>query len=389
MKICIITSTRADFGLLKNLIISIKKNKKFTSKVIASGAHFSKKYGYTFNEIKESKIKIDKKIICKLNSDNPIGISKILSKCVVETSKIFKTFRPDILIVLGDRYEILASTIAAHLNRVPVAHIHGGEVTQGVVDDAFRHSITKMSHIHFVANKIYRNRVIQLGESPNSVYVVGGLGVDSISKTNLLTKKELENKFNFKFNLKNFLVNFHPETLNKNLAKKQINEILSALSKLKNTNLIFTMPGADLESQIITNAIKRFIIKNKNSYFFKSLGHINYFSFLKEVDGIIGNSSSGILEMPYFKKGTINIGTRQSGRIISKSVINTEIKKKKILYSVNKLLSKKFQSNIKKNINPYGNPGASKKIIKILKKIKTKKIFNKFFFDIKNFNYKL
>jgi len=385
MKVCIITSTRADFGLLKNLIINIRKNKKFILKVVASGTHFSEKYGYTYSEIKESKIKIDKKIVCKFYSDNPTGISNILSKCVVESSKIFKAFRPDILIVLGDRYEILASTIAAHLSRIPVAHIHGGEVTQGVVDDAFRHSITKMSHIHFVANKIYRNRVIQLGESPKNVYVVGGLGVDSISKTNLLTKKELEKKFNFKFNLNNFLVNFHPETLNKNLAKKQINEILSALGQLKNTNLIFTMPGADLESQIITNLVKRFIRKNKNSYFFKSLGQVNYFSFLKQVDGLIGNSSSGILEIPYFKKGTINIGTRQSGRLISKSVINTEIKKNKIISSVKKLLSKKFQKDIKKNINPYGSPGASKKIIKILKKIKIKNIFNKSFFDIKNF----
>jgi GDP/UDP-N,N'-diacetylbacillosamine 2-epimerase (hydrolysing) len=181
------------------------------------------------------------------------------------------------------------------------------------------------------------------------------------------------------------LVNFHPETLNKNLAKKQINEILSALGQLKNTNLIFTMPGADLESQIITNLVKRFIRKNKNSYFFKSLGQVNYFSFLKQVDGLIGNSSSGILEIPYFKKGTINIGTRQSGRLISKSVINTEIKKNKIISSVKKLLSKKFQKDIKKNINPYGSPGASKKIIKILKKIKIKNIFNKSFFDIKNF----
>ena len=383
MKICIITSTRADFGLLKNLIINIKKNKKFILKVVASGTHFSKKFGYTYNEIKENKIKIDKKIICNFNYDNPTGISKIVSRCVIESSKIFKVFLPDILIVLGDRYEILASTIAAHLSRIPVAHIHGGEVTQGVVDDAFRHSITKMSHIHFVANKTYRNRVVQLGESPKNVHVVGGLGVDSISKTNLLTRKELEKKFSFKFNLNNFLVNFHPETLNKNLAKKQINEILSALGQLKNTNLIFTMPGADLESLTITNLIKRFIKKNKNSYFFKSLGQVNYFSFLKQVDGMIGNSSSGILEMPYFKKGTINIGNRQSGRLMAQSVINTKIKKNKILLSIQKLLSKNFQKTIKKSKNPYGKPGATEKIINILKKIKLKETNKKVFLDIK------
>ena len=382
MKIYIITSTRADFGLLKNLIFKIKKNKNFILKVIASGTHFSKKYGYTYDEIKESKIQIYRKIICKFNSDNSEGISQVISKCITESSKIFKTFRPDIIIVLGDRYEILASAISAHLSRIPVAHIHGGEVTHGVIDDAFRHSITKMSHIHFVANAIYKKRVVQLGESPKNVYVVGGLGVDSISKTNLLKKSELEKKFNLKFNKTNFLVNFHPETLNKNLAKKQIRELLSAFSELKNTGLIFTMPGPDLENGIVVKLIKKFTLKHKNAYFFKSLGQVNYFSFLNQVDGMIGNSSSGLLEMPYFKKGTINIGTRQSGRLFAKSVINIEIKKSKIIQAVKKLLSNNFQKNIKNNINPYGNPGASDKIIKILKKIKVKKIINKKFFDI-------
>lgn len=382
MKICIITSTRADFGLLKNLILKIKKNRHFILKVIASGTHFSKKYGYTYNEIKESKIKIYKKIICTFNSDNSEGISQVISQCITESSKIFKTFRPDLVIVLGDRYEILASTISAHLSRIPVAHIHGGEVTHGAIDDAFRHSITKMSHIHFVANAIYKKRVVQLGENPKNVYVVGGLGVDSISKTNLLKKSELEKKFNFKFKKTNFMVNFHPETLNRNLAKKQIEELLSAVGGLKNTGLIFTMPGPDLENEIVVKLIKKFTLEHKNAYFFKSLGQVNYFSFLDQIDGMIGNSSSGLLEMPYFKKGTINIGTRQSGRMLSKSVINIKIKKSKIIQAVKKLLSNNFQKNIRNNINSYGNPGASDKIIKILKRIKVKKIINKKFFDI-------
>ena len=206
MKICIITSTRADFGLLKNLIVNIRQNKKFTLKVIASGTHFSKKYGYTYSEIKENKIKVDKKIILKFNSDNPTGISKILSKCVVESSRIFKAFCPDILIVLGDRYEILASVIAAHLNRIPVAHIHGGEVTEGVVDDAFRHSITKMSDLHFVANTIYRKRVIQLGENPKNVFVSGSTGPENIKNLKLLNLKDLEIELNFKFKQRNLLI---------------------------------------------------------------------------------------------------------------------------------------------------------------------------------------
>ena len=382
MKVCIITSTRADFGLLKNLIFKIKKNKFFLLKVVASGTHFSKKYGYTYDEIKENKIKINKKIICKFNSDSPEGVSQVMAKCMLESSKIFKTLQPDLLIVLGDRYEILASTISAHLSRIPVAHIHGGEVTHGVIDDAFRHSITKMSHIHFVANAIYKKRIIQLGESPKNVYVVGGLGVDSISKTNLLTKNELERKFNFKFNKKNFLINFHPETLNKNFAKKQIRELLSALSELKNMGLIFTIPGSDLENAVVIKLIKKFTTKHKNAYFFKSLGQLNYFSLLNQIDGMIGNSSSGLLEMPYFKKGTINIGARQSGRLFSKSVINIKVKKSKIIQAVKKLLSSNFQKNIKESINLYGDPGASDKIVEILKKVKTKKIFYKKFFDI-------
>jgi len=382
MKICIITSTRADFGLLKNLIFKIKKNKIFLLKVVASGTHFSKKYGYTYDEIKKNKIKINKKIICKFNSDSPEGVSQVMAKCMLESSKIFKTLQPDLLIVLGDRYEILASTISAHLSRIPVAHIHGGEVTHGVIDDAFRHSITKMSHVPFVANAIYKKRIIQLGESPKNVYVVGGLGIDSISKTDLLTKNELEKKFNFKFYKKNFLVNFHPETLNKNFAKKQTRELLSALSELKDVGLIFTIPGSDLENTVVIKLIKKFTAKHKNAYFFKSLGQVNYFSFLNQIDGMIGNSSSGLLEMPYFKKGTINIGARQSGRLFSKSVINIKVKKHKIIQAVKKLLSNNFQKNIKNNINLYGDPGASDKIVEILKKVNTKKIFNKKFFDI-------
>jgi len=300
----------------------------------------------------------------------------------LETSKILKNLKTELLIVLGDRYEILASVISAHLSRIPVAHIHGGEVTQGAIDDAFRHSITKMSHIHFAANQIYKKRIIQLGENPLHVYSVGGLGIDSISKTNFLTKKELEKKFNFKFNKYNFIINFHPETINKNLAKKQINELLLALSKLNNTNFIFTMPGADLENSVILKEINFFVQKRAHAYFFKSLGQINYFSFLNHVDGMIGNSSSGILEMPYFKKGTINLGNRQLGRLFAKSIINTEIKKNKIEQAVKSILSIKFKKRIKNHINPYGKPGASDRIIKILEKIIIKKVFNKKFFDI-------
>jgi GDP/UDP-N,N'-diacetylbacillosamine 2-epimerase (hydrolysing) len=360
MKICVITSTRADFGLLKNLIFELKNNKFFSVKTIASGTHFSKKYGYTYKEIKESKIKIDEKIFCKFNLTTPKEISQVISKCITQSSKIYKKLQPDLLVVLGDRYEVLASALSAHICRIPIAHIHGGEVTRGVLDDAFRHSITKMAQIHFVANTIYKKRVMQLGENPKNVHVVGGLGIDSISKTNLIKKSELERKFKFKFNKKNLLINFHPETLSNNIAKIQINELLLALPKSKDISLFFTMPGADVDNEVIIKRIKKFTLINKNAFFFKSLGHINYFSFLKNIDGMVGNSSSGLLEMPYFKKGTINIGNRQTGRLIAKSVINVKIKKKKYSLCNKKNIIKKFSKKHKKQHQSlwktWGNP---------------------------------
>jgi GDP/UDP-N,N'-diacetylbacillosamine 2-epimerase (hydrolysing) len=382
MKICIVTTSRSDFGLLKNLIFELKKN-YFKVKVIAGGTHYLKKFGNTFAEIEGSGIKIDRKIYFKINSDNEKSISQIISKHITSAEKIFKELNPDLLIVLGDRHEILAVTIAAHISRIPIAHIHGGELTSGIVDDAFRHSITKMAHIHFAANKIYRNRIIQLGESPQNVFSVGGMGVDNIKNIKLLSRKRLQEVLKITFNKKNLIVSFHPETLKKNKAEEQINELLNALIKLKDTTIIFTSPGLDLGNIIIIKKIKIFIKKKKNSYYFPSLGQINYFSILNIVDAIIGNSSSGILEMPTFKKATINIGDRQSGRLKSKSIIDCKIKKKEIINSLKIIYSEKFKNQIINSKNPYGPSGASVKIVKILKKINLKNILIKKFYNIK------
>jgi GDP/UDP-N,N'-diacetylbacillosamine 2-epimerase (hydrolysing) len=240
-----------------------------------------------------------------------------------------------------------------------------------------------MAHIHFAANKIYRNRIIQLGEKPQNVFSVGGMGVDNIKNIKLLSRKILQKALKIKFNKKNLIVSFHPETLKKNKAEEQINELLEALVTLKDTTIIFTSPGLDLENKIIIKKIKIFIKKKKNAYYFSSLGQINYFSILNIVDAIIGNSSSGILEMPTFKKATINIGDRQSGRLKSKSIIDCQIKKKQILNSLRIIYSDKFQDKLKSSKNPYGSFGASIKIIKILKKINLKKILVKKFYDVK------
>jgi GDP/UDP-N,N'-diacetylbacillosamine 2-epimerase (hydrolysing) len=382
MKICVITSTRADFGILKKLILKLKANKLFNVKIIASGTHFNKKFGLTYKEIEKNKIKINNKIIFNYNSDNENSISKIFSKTVFETTKIIKKNNPNLIIVLGDRYEILASVISANICRIPVAHIHGGEVTSGVLDDSFRHAITKLSHIHFVANNIYKKRVIQLGENPKNIYVVGGLGVDNIFDFLPIKKNILEKKLKIKFNKKNYIVNFHPETLKKSANKRYIKIILNAIEKIKFTNFIFTMPGFDIENQHIINEIKKFIKINKNTFFIKSLGQLNYYSVLNYVDGMIGNSSSGILEMPYFKKGTINLGMRQDGRLKSKTVIDCEINKSAIIRAIIKIETLKFQKNLRSATPTYGKAGASTKIVNILKKKKIKDLIHKKFYDV-------
>lgn len=382
MKIYVITSTRADFGILKKLILKLKANKLFNVKIIASGTHYNKKFGLTYKEIEKNKIKINNKIIFNYNSDNENWISKIFSKTVFETTKIIKKNTPNLIIVLGDRYEILASVISANICRIPVAHIHGGEVTSGVLDDSFRHAITKLSHIHFVANNIYKKRVIQLGENPKNVYVVGGLGIDNIFDFLPIKKNILEKKLKIKFNKKNYIVNFHPETLKKSANKRYIKIILSAIEKIKFTNFIFTMPGFDIENQHIINEIKKFIKINKNTFFIKSLGQSNYYSLLSYVNGMIGNSSSGILEMPYFKKGTINLGMRQDGRLKSKTVIDCEINKGSIIRSIKKIETLEFQKSLRSAIPTYGKAGASTKIVNILKKKKIKDLIFKKFYDV-------
>jgi UDP-hydrolysing UDP-N-acetyl-D-glucosamine 2-epimerase len=382
MKIFLITSSRADFGLLKNLIYEIKKFKKFNLKVIATGSHFSKKHGYTYKEILKSKIKIFKKLAIKSESIKSLDTINDMSEILKKTGTLLNKNRPDLLIVLGDRYEIFATALPFYFYKIPIAHIHGGEVTVGSLDDGVRHCLTKISNIHFVANQKYKQRVVQLGENPKCIFNVGGLGVDNILKTDLLNKEQLEKKLNIKFKKKSLIINLQPECSAK-LTKNILVETLSALQLQKDKTLIFTMPGSDLYKDIIFYLIKRFVKKNNNSFFFKSLGSIQFLSCLNFVDGMVGNSSSGLLEMPSFKKSTINIGDRQLGRIKSASVIDTRPKKKLILKSINYMYTSKFQKKLKNTKNPYGKGKSVEKIVKILKKINLKDFNNKIFFDLK------
>jgi GDP/UDP-N,N'-diacetylbacillosamine 2-epimerase (hydrolysing) len=380
MKIFLVTSTRADFGLLKNLIIEFKKNNNFELKIIATGTHFSKNYGFSFNEIKNHKVEIYKKILITNNTGSPkllLNDMSILSKNI---SSLIEKDKPDLFIVLGDRYEILAVSLAAYLNQVPIAHIHGGEITQGSLDDGFRHCISKISNIHFVSHKIYKKRLEQLGENPRAIFNVGALGVENIYKTNFLNKNNLEKvlKINLKKNI--LLVCLQPE-ITKELTINLVTETLLALENNKDKSIIFTMPGADLYNDIIVKKIKTFVKNNSNCFVFKNLGSQKFLSLLKVSDMIIGNSSSGIFEMPTFKKYTINIGNRQNGRVKSNSIIDTLPKKQLIKKAITLLCMKKIN---KKIINPYNKKNTSVKICLIIKNIDLDKYKRKKFYDIIN-----
>lgn len=381
--ICVITGSRAEYWLFKPLIDKILKSKKLKLQLVVTGTHLSKYYGLTYKEIQKNNHKIDKKIPIITNSDTKYDVCQSVSKGLHKFADVYKSLSPDMILILGDRYEIFAAASAAMFTQVPIAHIHGGELTQGAIDDSIRHCITKMSHVHFVAHPTYKQRVIQLGEQPNMVHNVGGLGVDALKNIKILQKQELEKKLKIRFNHKNLMVVFHPVTLELENTEIQLKNLLSVLKSLKNTNLFFTFSNADTNNLIINELILSFNKTNNNSYVFKSLGHVNFFSILNYVDGLIGNSSSGLLEMPSFKKATIDIGNRQKGRLKATSVIECSPQKECIKKAVEKIYTKEFQNSLQNVINPYGNGGACNKIITILEELKLDDILQKKFYDYK------
>ena len=381
-KICVVTGTRAEFGLLKLLITKLQKSDKVDLQLCVTGAHLATEFGLTYREIESEGFFINSKIEIILSSDTPTGVSKSMGLGLIGFSQEFERLQPDLIILLGDRYEIIVAAIAATVARVPIAHIHGGEITEGAIDDAFRHSITKMSHLHFVATDEYKKRVIQLGENPEFVYNVGGLGVDVIRNTKFLSKKQLEEKLNIKFWRRNILVTFHPETLEEKSTINHMIELLNALNRYDDTKIIFTMPNADTGGRIFMKLIHEFNSKNSNSVVFSSLGILNYLSVLRIVNMVVGNSSSGLLEVPSFNIPTINIGDRQKGRTKPLSVIDCKPNMQSIVSAIKKGLSNDFNERIKNVVNPYGDGGSSKKIFEVISKIKLNKLRNKSFIDV-------
>ena len=381
-KVCVVTGTRAEYGLLRWVIEGIKQSPVLDLQLIATGMHLSPEFGLTVNAIEADGYHVDRKVEMLLSSDTAVGITKSMGLGMIGFADALAELKPDLMLVLGDRYEIFAAASAAMIARVPIAHLHGGETTQGAFDESIRHSITKMSHLHFVAAEEYRQRVIQLGEQPEHVFKVGGLGIDSIHRLQLLSRDELKLALNFKFLERNLLITFHPVTLESNTSTDQMAELLAALSELSDTGLIFTMPNADTEGRAIFGQVQEFCEKHPQAKAYTSLGQLRYLSCMRHVDGVIGNSSSGLLESPSFKKGTINIGDRQKGRLKALSVVDCEPVRNSISNAIKFMFSPQFQGKLATVENPYGDGGASKSIVKNLESCSLNDVLKKRFHDI-------
>jgi GDP/UDP-N,N'-diacetylbacillosamine 2-epimerase (hydrolysing) len=378
-KICIVTGTRAEYGLLYWLIKGINEDPELELQLIVTGMHLSPEFGLTWQQIQKDGFPITKKIEILLSSDTAVGISKSNALALISFAEAFDEIKPEIIVLLGDRTETFAAASAALVEGIPIAHIHGGELTEGAYDNAIRHSITKMSHLHFTATEEYRRRVIQLGEQPETVINVGAIGIDSIKKLALLNKSDFEKAIDKKLFNKNLLITFHPVTLEKQSAEEQFSQLLQALDEFENTLLIFTKPNSDKDGRIIIRMIDEYVQKNSNkANAFTSLGQFRYLSAIQYMDAVVGNSSSGIIEVPAFMVPTVNIGDRQKGRLIGPTIFNCQPKKKDIKMAIEEAC------NFNKTEHwqyPYGEGNTSEKI---LKKLKTTKKINlkKRFFDI-------
>ena len=381
-KICVITGSRAEYGLLRWVMQGIADAPDAILQVVATGMHLSPEFGLTYREIKRDGFHIDRKVEMLTSSDTPVGVAKAMGLGLIGFADAFAELSPDLVVVLGDRFEILAAVSAAMVARIPIAHLHGGEATEGLIDEAIRHSITKMSHLHFVAADSYRQRVIQLGEQPDRVFMVGALGLDNIARLNLLRRDELEDALNFKFRSRNRIVTFHPVTLESATAEDQLQELLFALESLRDTGLIFTLPNADMDGRVLIEMIKRFILHHDNARAYPSLGQLRYLSCVAECDGVIGNSSSGIVEVPSLHKATVNIGDRQRGRLQAASVINCAPVRGEISDAIAHIYSSEFQAVLANVQNPYGDGGASTRVCSVIQSFPLEGILKKRFFDL-------
>ena len=380
-KICVITGSRAEYGILRNLMAAIKADPDLQLQVIATNQHLSKQQGETYKEIESDGFTIDYKVYMADDKapDNANSTAKSISRGVSGFADAFDLLKPDLLLILGDRYEMLAVASTALIYKIPIAHLHGGEITEGAFDDAIRHAITKMSHLHFTSTEAYRKRVIQLGEQPGRVFNVGALGVENIMKTLFMPKEEIEQSLHFALTDKCFLCTYHPVTLSTMSSEVQVMNLLAALDDYKDYHIIFTYSNSDTNSQIIIKRIQEYVDRDADRcMFIPSLGQRRYFSTLKYVTAVIGNSSSGIIEVPCFGIPTLNIGDRQKGRIAAESVINCGYSTEEI----NEGLVKVVAYGHKAIDNPYHKKGTCPSILNIIKTYPLDNLIQKHFYDI-------
>lgn len=382
-KICVVTAARSEYGLLKNVMLNIKKDPDLKLQVIVTGSHLSKNFGYTVNEIIEDGFEIDEKVEMLIDSDTPSAICKSMGLASIGFSNVFERLKPEMLIVLGDRYELIPICSTALIFKIPIAHISGGEITEGAVDDAFRHCITKMSYLHFPACDEYRKRIIQLGEDPNRVFNFGDVGVENITNMIYKNKEELGEIIGLDLNIPSVSITFHPTTLEDCSMEEQMKELLEAISLFKDVNFVFTKANADTDGSIINALIDEFVEKHDNCKAFPSLGMKNYISLLHYCVFMMGNSSSGIVEAPALGITSINIGNRQKGRLQASSIINCNPVKDEIVKAMNLALSEEYIENAKITESKYGKDNTSTKIVETLKSFLKQRIdLKKHFYDL-------
>lgn len=380
-KICVVTGSRAEYGLLHPLLKRLAAEPGFTLLLVATGAHLEPRFGSTYREIEKDGFRLAAKVRTSASGGGPRSIARSMGLGLTGFGAVLARLQPDLLVAFGDRYEIFAAAAAALIAKIPIAHIGGGETTEGAYDEAIRHSVTKMSHYHFVTSEDSARRVRQLGEDPRRIFNVGSLGTDRLQSTELLDRSALEAALGFRLRRKNLLVTFHPETLEKRPAAEQFDEVLAALGKLSRPDLgiLFTFPNADTGGMALIRQIRRFVRGHENARAYASLGSLKYLSLIAQVDAVVGNSSSGIYEVPSFKRPTVNIGDRQKGRAMAASIINCRLDRNAIRNAVLAAL----ELDCSRTVSPYGKGGAARKIVAVLrKKNALTSLTKKHFFDL-------
>ena len=378
------TGSRAEYGLLSELMHAIQEDKELQLQIIATNMHLSPEFGLTYREIEKDGFRIDKKVQMLLSSDTPNATTKSVGLAIIGFADAYEDLQPDLLVVLGDRFEILAAVSAALFFKIPVAHLHGGEITEGAYDDCIRHAITKMSHLHFTSTEAYRQRIIQLGEQPDRVFYVGAIGVENIKRVPLMAKKELEESIQFKLGEKSLLITYHPVTLEDHTAESQCRNLLEALDEFPDYKIIFTLPNSDTDGRIIIRLIREYVsLHQKRCMAIPSLGLRRYLSALQYVNAVVGNSSSGIIEVPSFGIPTLDIGNRQKGRIAAESVWHCDNDTSSIVKNLKKVLSDDFRELVKLAVNPYEKENTTANICRIISDFPLNDLKQKKFYDIK------